>query len=82
MDPRLNEVLEVLLRNIETLNGEIMRLTVSEQFKPTTHSFRLIDRIRGLSLCTLQNMRTLERKLYRAKNPPDKGPGEVVKLRE
>ncbi len=63
MDQRLQEVLESLLRNLEVLNEEVMRLGRTEQFKPTPLCFQLIERIRGSCTCSLQNVRTIERRM-------------------
>ena len=60
MDQRLQQILESMLHNIETLNEEVSRLNRSEQFTPASPCFHLIDRVRSACLHSLQNMRTIE----------------------
>jgi len=64
MDQRLESIIAALLRNIDTLNHEIQRLSRSEQFTPTAQCFQMIEQIRGSCMCSLQNLRTVERRLY------------------
>lgn len=74
VDRRLEQVIESLLRNIEVLNDEVTRLGRSEQFTPSPRSFQLIERIRGSCMCSLQNLRSIERALRR---PPPAGAVEI-----
>ncbi len=68
MDSKLQELVTLLLDNVNVLNGEIARLARTEQFTRSPDCLRLVKNIRRSCLCSLRNMRTVERRLRTAHN--------------
>lgn len=66
MDKRMDDILDSLLRNIETLDDTLMRMHRSELLYPTESSFGLIEHIREACISTLQVAQSMERKLQGA----------------
>lgn len=72
MNPKLETILEALMINAEVLNGELFRLSRTDQFKPTPRGFQMVEQLRERYLCGLQNLQTVERRLQQRaaeKNP-------------
>lgn len=61
MDKRLHGILNSLLLNIDVLDGQILSLLRSEQFRPQEDHAQLINRIRESCSTTLQCVDSLER---------------------
>jgi hypothetical protein len=61
MDPRLQGILKSLLLNIDVLDGQILSLLRSEQFRPNEDCIHLVNRIRESCTTTLQCVDSLER---------------------
>jgi hypothetical protein len=60
MDPRLYSILNSLLMNIDVLDGQLMSLLRSEQFRANDECIYLINRIRECCGTTLQCVTSLE----------------------
>ncbi len=83
MDVRIQGILESLLANVDVLNSELLRLGKTEQFSPTAQSFQLIEQIRGICTCTLQNLRTVERGVWLRSQAQEKNnEGEIIAFQE
>lgn len=82
MDIKLQGILESLLRNVAVLNTELLRLGKCDAFTPTAQSLQLMERIREECLCSLQNIRTIERGLFRHRTPPENPGSSVVPWKE
>ncbi len=81
MDTRLLQVLDSLLINMEVLNGEVARLLRNEQLTPGGKSLQMIERIRGECTASLQNLRTVERQIYKRRKAAGLAePAKVVRL--
>jgi hypothetical protein len=61
MDPRLQGILKSLLLNIDVLDGQLLSLLRSEQFRANEDCLFLIARIRESCTATLQCVDSLER---------------------
>jgi hypothetical protein len=61
VDPRLLGILKSLLLNIDVLDGQILSLLRSEQFRANDECMLLITRIRESCTATLQCVDGLER---------------------
>lgn len=70
MDHRLQQVLESLLLNLSVLNEEVARMARSDQFSASSRCFYLIEDIRDQCTGSLQNISTVERQLYKRRQPP------------
>lgn len=82
MNQKLKALLESLLNHIEVMNGEIERLGRCEQFSPTAGSLQLIEQIRGACMTSLQNLRTVERRIYLRQSGEGPPPGDVLDFPE
>jgi hypothetical protein len=76
MDQRLLKILESLLLNIQTLNDEVLRMAMNEQFLPESENFRLLEKIRCSHVYGLKNIQTIEKSLFDSQQdgsviPPD-----------
>ncbi len=78
MDPKLETILESLLSNIDVLNIEIDRMGRSGQFSPNKHALQLIERIRDSCTASLQNLRTVERGIYRYQAANESPPADLL----
>lgn len=66
MDKRLDDILDSLLRNIETLDATLMRLHRSELLYATEGSFGRLEQVRDACISALQAAQSIERKLQGA----------------
>jgi hypothetical protein len=64
MDVRLKGILDSLLRNVEVLNSEMLRMVRTDQFSDADQCFHLLERVRGSCMYTMENLRTIECRLY------------------
>ena len=64
MDAQLRNLLESLLKLTRSVSEEILRLSKTEQFTESDACKRLIEDIRSNYKDGLQNLDTIERRLY------------------
>ncbi len=68
MNHKLIEILEAILRNVDALNAELMRMYRTEQFEPHPECYELIAHIRNSCSGSLYNAEMLDKllKKYRS----------------
>ena len=71
MDTKLLEILEAILRNVDALNNELMRLYRTEQFEPHPECYELISHIRSSCSGSLYNAEMLDTLLKKYRSLPE-----------
>jgi hypothetical protein len=74
MDLQLRNLLELLIKLTKTVNDEILRLSMTEQFTESPECTAMIEDIRNNYAESLQNLDTIQRRLFvHALLPPNEG---------
>jgi hypothetical protein len=72
MDAKLRTILEAMLKMSIALNGELVRLTRTDQFSENPECVQLIENLRSNYTESLQNLYTLERRIHASGLTPPK----------
>lgn len=73
MDAKLKNIMEAMLNMSVALNGELVRLTRTDQFTDDVECIRLIENLRSNYTESLQNLYTLERRIHASGLLPPQG---------
>ncbi len=63
MDARLQDILKSLATMVNVLDEELMRMERNEQFQPNEQCLRLLLKVEGSCLSTLETVESLRKKL-------------------